>query len=454
MFTFFRRKSKQKEPEWVIPGLLTLHQSYEGLFIFGGIGSGKTTGPGQAAATGLLHHGNGLVLTAKPDETARWLRYCPDAVVFGPGRGCFDFMTYELSQPGGSIESVAQLLDMLVRVGARNTGKGDEPFWALYASKIFRRALAAVYYGTGKCGVEDLYLFITSAPESPAQIASEEWRARSCCWRVLNSTRGSGKHDFALARLFWLGEYPTTSEKTRSIGIAMATNILDKLLSGPVAEAVNGETTVSPDDVLTSKVVILDYPILTWRESGQLLQIIWKTCVQRAALRRADPDKPTFIWADEAQFFAVPDHDGMVQTVARQAKLINVCLTQNIPMLISAMGGKQAESEVDGWTANFQAKIFCQNSCPITNAYASNLIGQRIDYTFSGGGGGHFDVVKDWMGERQTHLSFSEHWMPQVRPEEFTRLTKGGKGMVETICYLGGNRLPNGQTWTRWWFAQ
>lgn len=44
--------SKQ-DPE-LIPGLLTLHQAYEGVLVMGGTGSGKTTGPGEQMARALL----------------------------------------------------------------------------------------------------------------------------------------------------------------------------------------------------------------------------------------------------------------------------------------------------------------------------------------------------------------------------------------------------------------
>jgi zinc transporter ZupT len=54
-FGFLRkRKARAKAEPWVIHGLITLHESFEGILIFGGIGSGKTTGPGQEIAMSLL----------------------------------------------------------------------------------------------------------------------------------------------------------------------------------------------------------------------------------------------------------------------------------------------------------------------------------------------------------------------------------------------------------------
>ena len=54
----------------------TLEQSFEGVQVFGGTGSGKTSGSGKALARSLLHAGyGGLVLCAKPDEAKNWLAH-------------------------------------------------------------------------------------------------------------------------------------------------------------------------------------------------------------------------------------------------------------------------------------------------------------------------------------------------------------------------------------------
>ena len=77
-----------------------LRDAFEGSVIFGGIGSGKTSGSGRNLAHAMLRGGfGGLVLCAKPDERARWERYCADTgraaslVVFdGSGRRKFNFL--------------------------------------------------------------------------------------------------------------------------------------------------------------------------------------------------------------------------------------------------------------------------------------------------------------------------------------------------------------------------
>jgi len=52
----------------------------EGTVIFGGTGSGKTSGSGRALAQSFLGAGfGGLVLCAKPEEPALWRAYAAEA---------------------------------------------------------------------------------------------------------------------------------------------------------------------------------------------------------------------------------------------------------------------------------------------------------------------------------------------------------------------------------------
>lgn len=468
MFGLRRKKRTPAAPEpEVLQGLVTLHQAYEGLLITGGTGSGKTTGPGAEAAMNLLRTGAGFcVLCAKPDEFQRWAGYCEGldrpVIRFAPGTDAkCDLLSYELAHGEATVEAAAQLLDILVQVSSRNnSGQGDEPFWALFAAKIFRRAISTVWLGKGTCSLSDVYKLICSAPEAPDQLKSDEWRKSSFCAECL--IEGSQKHqnrDMELCADFWLGEWPHLSDKTRSVGYAMTTNVLDKFLSGAVAEMVSsGESTVTPEHVMDGAVVILDMSVLKWREPGQFFQIIFKTLVQRAVLRRVNPSRPVVVWADEAQFFTVPEVDGMVQTVARQAKLINVVLTQNLPMLISAMGGSEkARHEVDGYIANFQTKVLCANACKETNEYFSKLLGEERQFMMSGGTQQNYDIVADWMGQKQGSAGFQEQWQPAVRPEDFTRLKKGGMPngfTVEAIAFQGGRLFWTGKTWAKVAFRQ
>ncbi len=156
---------------------ITVHQAYQGVLITGGIGSGKTTGPGAELARALLRQGAGmLVLCAKPDEAERWHRYCEETGrladlirVYPGGPYHWDVVKYELGQPGATVESMAQLLDILAETAQNNapSGSQEKPFWRYFNQRIMRRALATVWLSRETCCLTDVYKFLAQAPNDP-----------------------------------------------------------------------------------------------------------------------------------------------------------------------------------------------------------------------------------------------------------------------------------------------
>jgi len=68
----FRRRVAPADP-W------TIRDACEGTAVFGALGSGKTSGSGQALARAFLSNNlGGLILTAKRDEAETWRRYCAE----------------------------------------------------------------------------------------------------------------------------------------------------------------------------------------------------------------------------------------------------------------------------------------------------------------------------------------------------------------------------------------
>ena len=98
----------------------TIRHACEGVQIFGGIGSGKTSGSGAALAKSFLRAGfGGLVLCAKKDELETWQRYARETnreqsvLVFdASGEWRFPFLQYEVSRQGegaGYTENLVRL---------------------------------------------------------------------------------------------------------------------------------------------------------------------------------------------------------------------------------------------------------------------------------------------------------------------------------------------------------
>ena len=119
----------------------TVRDSVEGVQIFGGIGSGKTSGSGRFIALKFLRNNyGGLVLTAKHDEKELWTEYCRltnrlhDLVIVEPGgKECFNFLEYESSHIGVNSSltvNLVQVLKTVIRAGqdAGDSSK-DDKFW-------------------------------------------------------------------------------------------------------------------------------------------------------------------------------------------------------------------------------------------------------------------------------------------------------------------------------------
>src|ERR1700685_1819856 len=82
----------------------TFEDATKGVHIFGGIGSGKTSGSGKMLAGAYLRAGMGGLITAvKPEEVELWKRYAAEhgrsnSLIIFDGSECFNFLTYELAR--------------------------------------------------------------------------------------------------------------------------------------------------------------------------------------------------------------------------------------------------------------------------------------------------------------------------------------------------------------------
>ena len=95
-----------------------------------------------------------------------------------------------------------------------------------------------------------------------------------------------------------------------------------------------------------------------------------------------------------------------------------------------------------------------------TRAYLSKGIGMSKQLMMSGTSAVRqpYDPVGDWLGEPQGGgASFSEQWLPLVRPEAFGALRKGGAEndfVVDCFVTQGGRVFSNGKPFLKCSFKQ
>ena len=376
----------------------TLRDACQGVQIFGGIGSGKTSGSGKALASAYLRAGmGGIVLCAKPDEIDLWLRYAREngransVILFGERGGGFNFIAYELARQG--VAGLGSVVECLMRVldTARHTNpnasRGGESFWEDATRQVLRNSLPILYAATGTVRIPDIIRFVASAPTSPAQIRDADWQQASFMFQALRQARTAPIHrlpdeEFDKAGSYWRDEYAQLDNKTRSnIAISLSTT-LDRFNRGRLQTAFCGDTTLVPEMTFHGAVILLDMSALTWNEDGVIGQQLFKFMWQRAVLsRNALPaqhrDRPVFLWADESQYF-VNAFDTDFQSTCRSAKACTVYLTQSLPTYYAKIGGDNAKHKADMLLANFLTKIFHNNADPETNRFAAETIGRSI----------------------------------------------------------------------------
>lgn len=442
-----------------------LKDAFEGVQIFGGTGSGKSSGSGQALARAFLESNfGGLVMTAKNDEVLAWRKYAAaagrqkDLLIVEPGSPHrFNFLKYELKRPGsgaGHTENLVNLFCSVLESSERKQGGGGgDAYWQRTLKQLLRNAIDLAVLAMDTIDLPSLYKIITSAPASPEEAASEAWRKQSDCYGLLALAAGRAEAsrrvgDLELTTDFWMREFPSLAHETRSVIVSTFTSMADCFLRGMLRELFCGELNFGPEDSFAGKIIVFNLPVKEFNELGQFAQVlfkyIWQRAVERripAGMKRKDVQKiarPVFLWADESQFF-VNSYDALFQSTARSSRACTVYLTQNLPSYFSAFGGANARSDAESFLGNLQTKIFHANGDPTTNNWAADSIGKTRQAQFYGG----LSEALAQGGSANQSAGGSMVVDYVIQPQEFTMLQTGGPECdfaVGSVLFQGGRR--------------
>jgi hypothetical protein len=302
----------------------------------------KTSGSGAALAHAYLLHGfGGLVLTTKVDDRDLWVRAChragrlDDLIIFGPE--CpwrFNFLEYETHRPGrgrGLTENLVRLFLALLEATEHRVAAPQEPFWDRAVRQILGYAIDLLHLAHQPLTMQSIHRLIISAPKNPFEIIDEGWRKRSFCLKcVLDAKKRSTNHpDREVVEHFWLREYVTQDERTRSNVLQTFTTMADAFSRGLLRELFSTTLNLTPEATHSGKIILLDLPTKEYGYIGRVAQVLFKYLWQQAAERRdvrANP-RPMFLWIDEAQEFIV-SHDAQFQATARGARACSVWLSK------------------------------------------------------------------------------------------------------------------------------
>jgi hypothetical protein len=449
----------------------TVRDACEGVQIFGGIGSGKTSGSGAALARAFLSAGfGGLVCCAKPEERRLWERYARETgrsnslVIVQPGGRetaapwRFNFLDYELRRQGaggGLTENIVNLLTTVVEIVEGKQGQdSDGGFWKRGMNELLRNGVDLLSLSGEPLTLDNVCRLVLDAPTDTQQPHNAEWRAASTTFARITAAAARPKNaretnDFDRAASYWLKSYPATPDKTRGGIVATFRGVADLLLHGLAWELLATDTNIVPEVTYKNgAVIVLDLSIQEYREVGRIVQAIWKTLFQQAILRRdaeVDP-RPVFLWCDESQNFITP-FDYEYQATARSARALTVYMTQNISNYHARLG-RDGQAQADALLGLFQTKIFHAQSDHATNQYAADLIGQEWTST----------ATWNSPGQGGPSVGGAESVQYKLLPSAFTTLRKGGpanRGQVDAIIFQGGRVWSaTHDTYTRVTFTQ
>jgi hypothetical protein len=489
---------------WSPKDPMTLRDLCEGVMVFGGIGSGKTSGSGARIAEAMMRAGfGGLVLCAKRDECDRWRDYAAKhgrsdhlIVVDGEAPWRFNFLEYEMARDdagGGSTMNVVQFLMYLSDMatgesGIRGSG-GDNKFWEQSGRQLISNAIDLLRAAGEPLSFAAIMELAETAPFGDAQAEDPAWQASSYFYRVAYSARNQPPEALATVRLesedlrailgYWYRRFARYEQKLRTNIIATVSAIIDPFLKGTFRRLFCTETNFVPEMTEQGAIIVIDLPVAQHGHEGALVQNAMKYFWQKAIVRRnPNSHRPVFLFADEAQYF-INEEDQSFQDIARSHRACTVYLTQHLPRLYAQMGGPAAHDRVDSILGYFQCKVFHQNPDHRTNAWAAEMIGKSLQWrqseqdggstgTTSGGsetdgtnyghsnstganghntygasGGSSFSSSVNWGINQAVNwgVGRQEQMDYTVQPAEFTGLLKGGGGETEAIIFQGGRRF-------------
>ena len=476
----------------------TIRQSVTGVQCFGANGSGKSSSMKTLALKDLRAGYGFLVLSVKP-ERETWREYCrlagrsSDFITIGErSQHRFDFMAH-LSQQSGGTALTSNLLHILTEViktmDEMEGAKSSDPFWDKSLRLLLHSTIALNQLADdGRVSIQGMYDLIQSAPQGSDdeeamakkevdpegafgkaitrarakvnvqyQAWKETWNEDKKNWfkdrsqleaEFLNKVPDARRLKFV--EQFFFETFKTLSFKTKSIILLSVSSFLFDLLQEPIYSLFCNGTTVTPEDCLKGKVLVLDLPTKHYHRAGRSAQQLFKMIAQLEWEKRnvEKNPRPCALWIDESAEF-LTDFDTSFQATSRSSKIALVYICQNMHQYLSALSGPKSADRVASFLAVMGTKLYFSNSDPSTNKTASELFGDGV----------FFDPARTiTIAEKFSQTdSVSLKIDRLVRPEAFTKLACGGTEngcRVEAYIHVQGTPLFNGRNFKKIRFNQ
>jgi len=472
-YSLMFKKNLSISPKWNLNEVLfkfspfskgfTISDAVRGVQIFGGTGSGKTSGSAKKIAISYLKAGfGGLVLCAKKDEMDLWKSLCNEAgrsdslVEFSlESVPAFSLNFLEIAQNEfkdvGAVYNILQLIKVAMGQNVKDLvsqGDGDFHYWEAVSNQLLSHVIAVCLYSDKTFTIDLVRDIVQCLPKEGSETNQffkniENSTPTNHLEEVLVKNRNSKikNEDILLIERWLYAEYSKHADKTRGSLISSVTSSFDSLLREPFKSLLFNGRPITPEWCFAGGIIVVNVPVHQYEASGKLINLIWKYIFQKAAQKRDVSQKlrPTFLWADEAHHF-VSHFDSEFQTTARAQMIATVYITQNLSNYRKALGsGSQGDDSTLSLLGNLSNKIYHSNPDLETNTKASKEIGKgwikrKKPFIFN-------DLLHTDDKELRP-LKIFEYFL---QPEDFSQLASGGsdfKWLVEGVVHSpGSNRF-------------
>lgn len=430
-----------------------------GVLLTGSPGSGKTSAVLKHLVMAMLRAGyGGLFLTARPDDTANYVRYIEEAgrsrdlIVFNAQSGdCFDPLFYLFSRPGrtgGNLETVVDMFTTLLAIGRSQNESSSDRFWELAAEELMRNCMVLLSLGGRPISITSINELIDSLPTVPGDHLTPDYQSESFCARLLADVRERQEQftsdewsDASVALHYALHRWPSLDDKVRSSVLATWGGLASKFRFAPLSRIFSsGRCTLIPEMTTQErKLLILDFPYLEAGETNRLITCLVKLTFINGWLRRDIHRHPemAFIVSDECQYHVLPrGRDNYFMQTARGARIISIAATQNLLNISEQFAEQSFGTKTKAWCANIGIKIALQQADPDTNEYYAKVIGRE------------YRMLSNWNAGGQVSAGAHEHLAFILEPDEFQRLHKptADQPVAEAIVITGGEPFNASKT--------
>lgn len=460
--------------EWAKGAPWSVRDSFQGVQVAGSTGSGKSSGSLAVICRAMLKAGyGGMFFTVKREDRSTYEKHVRDSgrsddlLVFSPDSPLrYNFIASEMAQSTDAVglaENLTALVMTVAELGDRNRKSGNggsenAEYFRQATLRLCRHAMLVLVLSGQQVTVPNLHRLVIAAPRSSDEALNEAWQRESFLFQCLRSAgsarmNDSQRADFELAITFFMEEWAVLNSRTRSTVESTLTSATDALSRGAVRDMVSApHPNFSPASLYDGAIVIVDFPVLVYRDIGQLIQVVLKYCTQRCHGRRdiSRNARPTFIVCDECHLLIV-DADQAFQTTARSSHTAVVYATQSLSTYLEAFG-TQSEARVHSLLGNLQTQVFHQQTDIKTIGYVQELVGRSRQLFMNSNATRGGDWLAPLWGESSGgSAGFSESFEFELQASELNGLAKGGPPhwFTEAIVYQGGRRFLNDRTWCR-----